>query len=632
MKKTKIALGMILKNDSEAEMVMRCLNTIAPFVDAIFLTVTSKPFIKLKNIAKRYGANVDIRPDEFFHVVTKKEVKWLQKFFGYKPIIKPGNKIFNFGKARQANLDFIPDEFEWLFWADADDIVRQGQKLHQIADNAYQMGAEAVFLNYLYQVEFGDAVCAQCKTKKSNIVKNIIIQHLRERLVRIEGDYRKVYRWEGAIHETLIQQRETKKIEDKRVDLVHLSSQERFAEALKRNMRTLETEIYKTKGKDPRPLYYLGKAYYDWHTDEGREKAQKLILGYLSPQKHTREMSGWREERSQAWEYLGNIYREQGKHNSSITCYANALIEYPQFPSTYFNMATSHMLKQDYETARFWAMIGSQIPQPTSTLVTNPRDIVAQAMETVYNAAVHTNRIDEAYNAAVELNKLFPQDKVIRDRFQWITNARQTRDALKDYMKIVNHLRNTGEGAKVKALLDAAPLSISDNPMIVKLSQEYNPPKKWGKNEIAFYLGQQFTVWSPKTLEDPGGSFVGGSEEATIYLTRELAKLGWKVTVYADPGEEEGEHDGVTWIPWYRFNQRDKFNILVGWRQIALFDLPLDAKKSYLWLHDIANPADFSKERMAKIDKVIVLSPWHRTNIPDVPDDKILISSNGIDL
>jgi hypothetical protein len=96
--------------------------------------------------------------------------------------------------------------------------------------------------------------------------------------------------------------------------------------------------------------------------------------------------------------------------------------------------------------------------------------------------------------------------------------------------------------------------------------------------------------------------------------------------------EDEGEHDGVVFLPYYRFNMQDNFNVLVVWRQPNLLDQNFSAKKIYVWCHDIQNPHDYTKERIKKVEKVIVLSPWHRSNIPNVPDEKILISGNGINV
>ena len=608
---------MIVGSDSEVEMLNRCLGSVVPYVDRAFITITQTPNKKLQKLANQYGASFDIRVGEFNYNVGEKEVKWLEKYLGYKPNVKVGDALFQFDKARNANLDSIPDEFDWYFWIDTDDILRNGQMLKTSADEALARGEEAIFYNYLYQVEL-----------EEDKVKNVIIQHLRERLVRISGEYRKVFKWVGSVHETLVQQRETKRGGDERLDIIHFSSPERMKEALVRNMKILEIEIFKKEGRDPRPLYYLGKAYFDIHTDEARSRAEKLILTYLSPNMHSKNMSGWKEERSQAWEYLGEIYRERREFNNANKALHNALIEYPQFPSTYFSLAVTSMLKEEWDTARFWAIMGSKIPPAKSTLVSNPRDLQARAYEVIYNAGIKLNKVDEAWAACQRLKELFPTDPRIEQQWQFINETREIRDQLKNYAGLVSYLNRTGQQAKIRPLLSAAPAAIVDNPVIIKLRQELYPPKEWQENEIAIYCGPQFTPWGPESIKDPGQTFVGGSEEAVIYLSKELAKLGWKVVIYADPQKEE-VIDGVEWLSHYKFNPKDKFNIIVAWRAVSFADLIHDAKKVYLWTHDVQQPLEYKKERLDKITKIIALSKAHRKNLPDIPDDKFIISSNG---
>lgn len=618
----KVALGMIVKDDSEVDNLTRCLNSVAPFVDGIFLTVTQEPNEQLKKLASRYGANIQIKAGEFNYQVKKEEVDWLKDYLKYDIYAKEGDTIFNFGPARQSNLESVPDEFDWYFWMDTDDVLRNGSQLKQLAQAARQNNIEAVFMNYIYQAELDD---------KLN-VKNIIIQHLRERLVRVNGDYRKVWKWEGSIHETLVQQRETVKVESDQMgfttDILHLSHFDKMNKALDRNMKVLELEVFKTKGRDPRPLYYLAKAHFDLHTPQAYEVAKRLIGLYLSPDSHARNMSGWKEERSQAWEYLAEIYKAEQSYQNAIKALHNALIEYPQFASTYFSLAHTHMLKEEWDTARFWAILASKVPPSKSTLVTNPRDIQTRAYEVFYNSGIRLNKIDEAWAACQKLSELFPNDPVIQGQWKFINETKEVRDQLKNFTSLVRYLDKTGEQGKIKAMLAGAPQEIANNPIVVKMFQEMTPPRDWGSDEVALYCGPQFTQWGPESLENTGNSFIGGSEEAVIYLAEAMARQGLKVTVFADPGTEK-EVNGVTWKPYFQFNPRDNFNVLVYWRAVAFIDMGVNSKKTYLWCHDVQNQAEYSKERLDRLTKVIVLSQAHRQNIPDVPDEKIFISSNG---
>ena len=63
-----------------------------------------------------------------------------------------------------------------------------------------------------------------------------------------------------------------------------------------------------------------------------------------------------------------------------------------------------------------------------------------------------------------------------------------------------------------------------------------------------------------------------------------------------------------------------------------MFDMPIKARKTYLWNHDIQNAIEYNDERVNKINKVMFLSKWHRQNVPGLPEDKVMYTSNGLNL
>jgi glycosyltransferase involved in cell wall biosynthesis len=64
----------------------------------------------------------------------------------------------------------------------------------------------------------------------------------------------------------------------------------------------------------------------------------------------------------------------------------------------------------------------------------------------------------------------------------------------------------------------------------------------------------------------------------------------------------------------------------------SLLDMDFDAKKIVLDMHDVSGAPEFTKERLAKVDKIFVKTDYHRSLYPDVPDEKFVIVGNGIDL
>jgi tetratricopeptide (TPR) repeat protein len=450
---------------------------------------------------------------------------------------------------------------------------------------------------------------------------------LRERLIKNDGSYK----WIAPIHETLIEQRPTRKADIEGIDVLHLSTNERKEKAIGRNIPALQLSIYQKEGKDPRPLYYLGKAYYDRFQIKRDVKylnmAKNLFEQYLGGE----NKSGWAEERSQCWEYLIAVYQVAGQLDNAIKCAHNAMIESETSPSIYINLAMCYLLKKEYERALFWVKMGIKLPQPKTTLIITPRDLMARAFEVVFHASLNLSKLNEAWAAAQKLIEIYPTNQEMQNRVAITNQLRDQRELTKSLVELSKYLESHGEGYKIKPLVMSAPELIKDNPFVVDLANKVNPPRDWEDNEVCIYCGPGFSTWSPRQLED-GKTFVGGSEEAVMYLAQALTKQGWKVTVYADPGDDEGDWDGVLYLPYYKWNKRDQFNIVVSWRRPDFVDQGFKAKKTYIWCHDIQQQMDYTPERLEKITKIIVLSPWHRTNLPDIPDDKIIISTNGIQL
>ena len=611
----KIALSMIVKGTvDEAENLKRVLASAHPFVDGIFITITGekKEIQECEMVARQFGANISY--GDFQWTATEEVVTWLREFLGYDPHMKVGDKVFLFDEARNFNLSQIDkDKYPWFMWMDCDDVLLKGEKLSHVLEILIKENIEAAYFNYLYQVE----------TDGEGKIKHVLIQHLRERLLRNNG----AFKWIAPIHETLIEQRPTRKTDNYDVGIVHLATQEDRMKSLTRNLRNLELAIYQSKGNDPRHNYYLAKAFFDINTEEYDDRAIPLILNHYI---HGEHKSGWPQERAQAWQYLGEIFRRKQQHDNTIKACLNALLEDPENPSVFLSIASTYMLKSEWERALFWVRLSSAIPKKKTTLVDNPKDIQARTLEIIYNCCINLSQVDEAWAAATKLLDLFPDDPQVGGIYTFIQNLRTQRDLTQQFVGIADFLKKTGERAKIKPLLAAAPSLIENNPFMLDLYKKNNPPKAWGEDEIAIFCGAGFTPWGPTKLTNPEDTFVGGSEEAVIHAAKALTQKGWKVTVYNDCGDDEGVHEGVMYESYYKFNPDDNFNILIGWRAIGFFDREYNAKKTYLWMHDIANPLEFVKERLDRITKIIFLSRWHRDNVPDVPDEKILISTNGI--
>lgn len=141
--------------------------------------------------------------------------------------------------------------------------------------------------------------------------------------------------------------------------VVHHSDPQRMDRSLARNIKLLEGMLEKTKDNpDARILYYLATHYVDAGL---LARAKELLEQYL-------KMSGWAEERSQAWVYLGDIYKHMGDLNTSRGCYMKALAENPKDPSPYVELGELEMDDQLWDKAiEYLEMAINKKPDPTAT-------------------------------------------------------------------------------------------------------------------------------------------------------------------------------------------------------------------------------------------------------------------------
>jgi glycosyltransferase involved in cell wall biosynthesis len=134
--------------------------------------------------------------------------------------------------------------------------------------------------------------------------------------------------------------------------------------------------------------------------------------------------------------------------------------------------------------------------------------------------------------------------------------------------------------------------------------------------------------WSPASA----GHGIGGSEEAVIQMAAGLAARGHEVSVHMR-GAGDRCYDGVRYVGWDALDGT-RIDVAIAWRRPTLTDL-LDQRASYvgrryLWLHD-ATASDDIAAHLGSFDKVLMLSRFQRSRYPDVPDDKVLYTRNGVD-
>jgi glycosyltransferase involved in cell wall biosynthesis len=206
-------------------------------------------------------------------------------------------------------------------------------------------------------------------------------------------------------------------------------------------------------------------------------------------------------------------------------------------------------------------------------------------------------------------------------------------------------LKKIDDKKKLKALIDYLPKGIASHPTVVafrnaRLSKETSSGK-----DLTISCGHTGHRWNPMVLKGTSKGFIGGSEEAVISLSGELAKLGWNVTVYNNCGnkpvthivadhDDSGtvDHKVVTYRPCWERNPRDKQDAVILWRYPKPLDTPINAPKIFVDMHDAGLEDEFIPARLQQLTRIFVKTQFHRSLFSNVPNDKIAIIPNGIDL
>jgi len=187
------------------------------------------------------------------------------------------------------------------------------------------------------------------------------------------------------------------------------------------------------------------------------------------------------------------------------------------------------------------------------------------------------------------------------------------------------------EGVEFIVWLDAGDVETNVEELLINNIRKSALPKVSGQKEICYYAtfgGSALEKWSPKRLQ----TGIGGSELAVIKLSERWQKMGYEVTVYGDPGEDRGRHNGVLYLPWYEFNPNDYYNIFIHWRHSVRAELAahIKCRKYYMDLHDVWDGEDVL-DYIDSIDGIFVKSKYHRKMAPNIPDEKFHIIGNGIE-
>ena len=580
---------MITKGDEELEQLKTLMASTQDIFQGVFITANGKDVAETK--------------------------KWCEEK-GYHYSYLYWNDSFS----EQRNFNFAQAEgYDYICWADTDDIIVNPKDLLRVARISKAKGFDIVFFDYWYGSKF------KGKPSLETFVEPEVTQK-RERLIKPGTIV-----WKKRLHESPLPvdgerfSRSEVPYSDKwPVVWLHLGGDrqlkpEIMANRMARNRRLLEMDLAdeKTLGAtDPRTILYLMKIYAEMDDEKLLQECLKMGEEYIAK-------SGWDQERATCCKLMSTCYGKMGQHSKAKELLHQAIEEYPFDPALYLYLARTYFNLKNYSAMKHWLEIGLSL-NDDRTVMSNLLDnkILSSQLMLQYYFYGDKKNVVKAWQAARLLYKVNPTPENKQNE-TYLFDLKELDLASANIHKVMLYMRDIDKGDLIPKLIEALPKEIQKLPFAWHFYNKYKEPKVWGVNEICYFANfgrEHFEKWSPLSLK----TGIGGSETAVIRLSEELTKLGWKVTVYGDPGELEGEYGGVTYLPWYKFNIRDKFQVFIQWRTNTLAG-KVSAKKYLVDMHDLYWEGSFKGK---PADAIMVKSEFHKNIASQLTNMEVV--SNGI--
>lgn len=488
---------------------------------------------------------------------------------------------------------------DYYFRLDTDDEIVNPESVRKITEIAAENDISYVTCYYDYSKdEWGNTNAA----------------HYRETIIRKDDN---LY-WNKPIHENILPRSTAsfKYTDNPEIKINHKIDKAHSFKSNERNFKYLIDEYKENQeNPDPRTIAYIGRSLM------GMGEFDKAIY-FL--EKHI-DKSGWDEDRYLSWCELAEIYKQKNDKKKSIACAFEALQERPDYPDAYFMLHDIYFNESNWKKSLDWALMGMSKPIPKTNMLIDPSAYTWRPMLSMAECYFQLGDFKKAWEVFSRAKEYVPTMEYVKSVTKIYEDAIRHDDYVNKLLSLYTFTKENDE-SKIVDLVNSIPKQLWENELVAKLRNKYLPPHQWKENEIAIYCGHTAEEWSPKSVKDG----IGGSEEATINISNELTKLGYRVTVFNNCGEAEGNYGGVEYKNFIRFNHNDSFNILISWR-MNIFDFEVEAKNKIIWLHDLPTNINFTKQSVGRFDKIIVLSKYHASLLPDiVPQNKIFISTNGV--
>lgn len=528
------------------------------------------------------------------------------------PLLDDREKIFierispwedNFAKSRNEAFALIPlDEYEWVLWADSDDELRRGDKLQELLNNL-DSKTQSVMLNYVYATD--------PKLGETNAIQG------RERLFRTDLISAPGAGWKYDLHEVFQfppgTQLAKRMDEDNDVYLLH-HKQEQFVdgkdEATRERNRRILVKMLKADPSDTRARFYFANELYAQaaealNSGESQEAVNLYSDKAIQAYEVFMDMVDSPDEAYVAAHQIAEIFKFKQAYLNSIEADMQAIMIHSDWPDAWVGIAQSYMYQEQWDKAIFFATVAlEQTKQPDTVLIREP------------------------------LNAEYMPKSILATCYEQIGEYEKATEILEDFKLKLGENNSEELEDSISRLRAAGDI---EEPEVLETLRE----KMYGSSpqkSIAFFTRPAVEEWSTKSMDNGG---IGGTETAVCEIARRFAADGWRTVIFGSPPEDIDNtiYDGIEWYNTLEISTTEPFTVMVSLRTPELFDADIPADIKILWCHDVNTGPNFIDEfgnnRSNNIDYIAGVSEWHCSHLQklyDIPKEKLIVLSNGINL
>lgn len=510
-----------------------------------------------------------------------------------------GGVLRSFAEARQISFDAAKNRV--CFWLDLDDEILHPEYLRGVLDSLFNDSAPGcLFLRYDYSHDPMDG--------------KVTTTLWRERVVTKGG-----WKWKGLCHETLIPlnegiHRTARVVRDSNLPTVisHKHPKpHKFSDL--RNYVILRNDFQNDPTKDPRTMFYLGNAC------RGLEDYDEALAWYSN----FVQCSGSRDDIMSARLSMCGCYCAKKQPYRALQEALQAQIVAPEDPRPHYFAANCWAQLEHWTNVVHTVRLGDTMPMPDTLHAVDPVQLAFQPAALASLACRELRQPDEAVMYAQRALQGRPDlqiaSKFVHDTTEW-ANAEKYAQMLMQLLPMAKDASGVIKNMHISPHM--ARFGLGEPELEI-------PQPRPGSKHVAIWCGIASEPWGP----DSGVKGMGASEKMVVDLAKRVAAQGLSVVVYCTLSCPEGVYDGVYWKQTANFNPELFRDYLIIWRVPAILTaIPFRAGKIYVWLHDCGNPRDWTPQVLALTDKVLFLSKFQRGLHPEIPEDKVCYTRNGIDI